>query len=329
MPGVGVIINPHASGNRRRPGTAQRLATIVGDDGDVLVTQDLNELDRGLRSFHDRDFGIVAVSGGDGSMCYVVSRAIEIWGADRLPMFVALRGGTINNIARSVGGAARPEVMMSRVMDEYRGGGRWQIVERPLLCVNGSVYGSIVGAGLITHFLDKYYAAERPSPATAAALLIRCGISWLARTDFINQVVPRIPGRARCDETPLPFGAFTLILASSATHIGLGVRPFYLSGRKHGYFHLLAGDPTPGQLLSRLGHFWRGFPAGLSTLYDSMARYVRVEFVEPQAYTVDGELLPPVAVLEIESGPTAQFIAGLRVGAMLAADRVATQVPVQ
>ncbi|HYC01532.1 MAG TPA: diacylglycerol kinase family protein [Candidatus Limnocylindrales bacterium] len=329
MPGVGVILNPHASGNRRRAGASERISAIVGEDGEVVVTQDLSALDSALQGFHDRDFDVVAVSGGDGSMCFVVSRAMSIWGADRLPMFVALRGGTINNISRSVGGPSRPEAMMAAVMAGYRRGRAFRIVERPLLCVNGQVYGSIVGAGLITHFLDKYYAARKPSPATAAALLVRCGISWLARTDFIHDVVPRIPGRARCDETPLPFKEFTLILASSATHIGLGVRPFYLSGRKHGYFHLLAGNPTPGQLLSRLGHFWRGFPCGLDTLYDSMARYVRVEFETPQGFTVDGELLPPVTVLEIESGPTARFISGMVPMAAFASARANADVGLQ
>ncbi|TFH29217.1 MAG: hypothetical protein E4H00_07345 [Myxococcales bacterium] len=113
-----------------------------------------------------------------------------------------------------------------------------------------------------------------------------------------------------CDGERVPFRAFTMLLASTVAHIGLGVKPFYLSDRKRGYFHLLAGPAKATELLGRLWRFFRGFPAGLDTLYDTMAREVIVEFAEPTAYTINGELLDPVRELRLRQGPRVSFILG-------------------
>jgi diacylglycerol kinase family enzyme len=310
MSGIGVVVNPRASGNRGRPDMAARLAAVVGGDGEVVQTENLEALDLALRRFHERGFEVLALSGGDGSLCHAISRAVGYWGEDGLPAFVPLRGGTINNVSRSIGGPARPEALLGKVMSAYRSRRAFSTMERPLLRVNGMVYGSIVGAGLITHFLEEYYEGSRPGPLRAAGLLVHCGVSWLTGSPFLRRIVPTLKGRAECDGEDLAWEEYTLILASSVRHIGLGVQPFYLSGRKRGYFHVLAGPPTPGQLLSRLPRFRRGFPAGLDTLYDNIARRFRVEFAEPQSFTVDGELFPSVRVLEIEAGPAVRFVRG-------------------
>jgi diacylglycerol kinase family enzyme len=283
---------------------------VVGGDGEVVQTENLEALDQALERFHERGFGILAVSGGDGSLCHAISRAVGVWGENDLPHFVALRGGTINNVSRTIGGPSLPEAFLGKVMSSYRARREFHTMDRPLLRVNDEIYGSIVGAGLITHFLEEYYEGPNPGPVSAAGLLVRCGMSWVAGGEFIRRIVPTLKGRAECDGAPLSFDEYTLVLASSVRHIGLGVQPFYLSGRKEGYFHVLAGPASPGQLLRRLPRFRRGFPAGLDTLYDNMARRFRIEFAEPQSFTVDGELFPNVRVLTIEAGPAVRFIRG-------------------
>jgi len=310
MGGIGVVLNPNAAGSRGPGCEVERLTQLIGGSGEVAVTADLDELEAVLRRFHDNGFDIVAVCGGDGSMCHAVSRIVHIWGEWRLPDFVALRGGTINNIARTVGGPARPDEMMEGIVAACTAGRPLASVDRPLIRVNGSLYGNVVGAGLITGFLEHYYRARKPGPLSAAALLARCGLSWMVGGKLIGAVVPRISARAQCDGEVLPFDVFTIVLASSVSHIGLGITPFYLSGRKRGYFHVLAGPASTGQLLGRVPRFRRGFPAGLDSLYDNMAQRFRVEFTSPQSYTIDGELFGPVSVLELESGPTVRFLKG-------------------
>ena len=67
MGGIGVIVNPHASGNKRRPRRVSRFQAIVGDDGEVFETTDLQHLDEVLIGLREREIKILAVCGGDGS----------------------------------------------------------------------------------------------------------------------------------------------------------------------------------------------------------------------------------------------------------------------
>ena len=311
MPGIGVLVNPHASGNRRRPGRVERFRAIVGDDGEVVATRDLAHVDEVLAHFHEKRVDIIAVCGGDGSFYHVVSRVVKVWGADALPLLLPLRGGTINNLSRTIRARRRrPESMLAHVVKDYRHGRTHEVTQRDLIAVNGTDYGYIVGAGLITNFLRLYYSGRSPGPVSAFALLARLGVSNIFRTSLITGVVKPFDADVVCDGERVPFRAFTMILASTVAHIGLGVKPFYLSARKRGYFHLLAGPSTPGQLLGRLDRFFRGFPAGLETLHDTMARTVTIEFAEPTAYTINGELLEPVRKLELTPGPRVSFISG-------------------
>ena len=311
MGGIGVIVNPHASGNKRRPRRVSRFRAIVGDDGEVFETTDLQHLDKVLIELREREVEILAVCGGDGSFFHAVSRVISLWEARPLPLLLPLRAGTINNLARTLGARRRrAESMLAHVVKDYRQGQTHEIVQRDLIRVNGEHYGYIFGAGLITNFLRLYYSGRRPGPARAFGLLIVCGISWIFGTSLIHAVVNTIEADIECDGERVPFRGYTMILASTVEHIGLGVKPFYLSARKPGHFHLLAGGSSAGQLLGRLWRFFRGFPADLDSLYDNIARRVVIEFAQPQAFTINGDILDPVRVVTLESGPRVSFIRG-------------------
>ncbi|TFH29218.1 MAG: hypothetical protein E4H00_07350 [Myxococcales bacterium] len=164
MAGFGVILNPHASGNRRRPRRLERFCSIVGTDGEVVATRDLADVEQTLRRFHESEFDIIAVCGGDGSFYHVVSRIVRIWGSAALPLLLPLRGGTINNLARTIRARRRrPESMLAHVVKDFRQGRTHEITYRDLIEVNGVDYGYIVGAGLITNFLRLYYSGKNPA----------------------------------------------------------------------------------------------------------------------------------------------------------------------
>jgi len=311
MGGIGVIVNPHARGNTRRPRRVARFKSIVGADGEVVATSDLAELDIVLARFRDDGVEIVAVCGGDGSFFHVVSRMVRLWGERPLPLLLPLRAGTINNLARTIGARRRrAESMLAHVLKDYRQGRTHEVTQRDLIRVNGEHYGYIVGAGLITNFLRLYYSGRKPGPVRAFGLLVVCGFSWIFGTSLIGGVVNTIEADVDCDGERVPHRGYTMILASSVAHIGLGVKPFYLSARKRGYYHLLAGSCTAGQLLGKLPRFFRGFPAGLDNLYDNLAARVVIEFAEPQAFTINGDILDPVRVLTLEAGPRVSFVRG-------------------
>ena len=311
MAGFGVIINPHARGNRWNPRRLERFEAILGEDGEAVATKDLDNLHEVLRRFHADGREIIAICGGDGSFYHAVTAVIEIWGVDNTPLLLPLRGGTINNLARTIGARRkRPESMLAHVVKDFRQGRTHEVTVRDLIRVNGEAYGYIIGAGLIVNFLRLYYSTRKPGPASAFGLLVVLAFSNLFGTSLISGVVRRFEADVMVDGERIPFRSFSLFLASTVEHIGLGVKPFYLSARKRGYYHIIGGPSTPGELLRRLWRFFRGFPSGLDTLYDSMAKKTVVEFSEPQPYTINGDICDPVDVLVLEPGCRVRFVSG-------------------
>ena len=311
MAGIGVVINPHARGNRRKPRRRKLFEAIVGDVGTVVETGDLQELDAALAAFHAGNIEVLAVCGGDGSVFHLLSRAIDLWGEDALPPLLPLRGGTINNLSRSIGARIRrPEAMLAHVVEGLRGGRAPVLAHRDLIRVNRRDYGYVVGVGAVVRFLDLYYRARRPGPLSAFVLLVRLGLSWMFKTASIKEVMEPVEAEVCCDGSRLPFAGYSILIAASVAHLGLGVRPFYLSGTVPGRYHLLAGPSSAGRLLARLGHFALGLPARLDDLHDTAAGEVKAEFSRPQPITINGDILEPVTCLHLEAGPRVAFVSG-------------------
>ncbi len=309
MPGVGIIVNPHASGNRRRPHRVARMRAILGEEGEVVATDGLETLDQALVRFRDRAVDLVAVCGGDGSVHHVLTRMVPIWGQRPLPAILPLRAGTMNDLAATVGcGLRAPEAALARLVEDRRHGRAPNQIERNLIRVNGSGYGYIVGAGLIVNFLRLYYQGRRPGRLRALWLLVLVGCSWLVGSRLVHEVCDPIEATVESDGRALSTDRYTLLIAGSILHIGLGVKPFYRSAVDGRWFHLLAGGSTPGELLGRLWRFYRGRPSELASLHDVSARRVRIRFASPCAYTINGELFDPVRVLELDLGPRITFV---------------------
>ncbi len=307
---IGVVINPRAAGNRRRPGRAQRFREIVGQTGEVAATASVAELEDALRRFRERSVKVLAICGGDGSIYHTLAKALEVWGQRAMPQVLLLKAGTINNIARNFVRPGRSaEASLESTVAGLNAGRRPATRPSTLIRVNGGLYGHIVGAGPVARYLELYYRGRWPGPLRAVLLLLVLGMSWILRTALTRELMEPFEAEVECDGRRLGFTSFSILLASTVEHIGLGVRPFYRAKATGGAFHLLAGPATAGQLLGHLPRFMRGKPARLASLYDSSASRVIVRFASPQPLTINGELLDRVTRLELETGPRLELLA--------------------
>lgn len=309
MSGIGVVLNPHARANRRSRDRAQVFAATLGEDGLVRQTGSLEEVEEAAREFHRRGIDLLAVCGGDGSFFRALSALVRAYGADPLPLFLPLRAGSMNTIARSVGcRRGSPERVLAHVAADYRAGRPFEQTERHLIEVNGEHFGFMVGAGVVVNFLQVYYAAGQSGPWAAAKLFTRLCVSGLSRTAFSRGLLQPVEADIDCDDERVPHRRFNFIYASSITDIGLGLKATYLATRKRGYFHLLAGPLDPRHVLPRLSRLRQGLPLEIDELYDNIARHVRVEFSRPSHYMIDGDVLEAVPRLELVTGPRLTII---------------------
>src|SRR5207245_10933366 len=124
VPGIGVIINPHARANRNGGAErVRRLAEIVGGDGAVRVTESLPAIQDVAREFRARGTEVLAICGGDGSYHCTLTGFRAVYGDAPLPLLLPLRAGTINYVSDAIGGRRRgPEQVLARRGRAHRRG---------------------------------------------------------------------------------------------------------------------------------------------------------------------------------------------------------------
>jgi diacylglycerol kinase family enzyme len=307
--GIGVVVNPHAGKNRRPHGRLERFADTVGADGVVRCPGTLAEMAAVAAELRQRRVDILAVCGGDGSFFRALTAVVRAYDGDALPRFLALQAGSMNTIARSAGcRRGRPERTLARVVADYRAGRPPATAERDLLQVGGGHFGFMVGAGAIVGFLRAYYGGGGRGPLAAARTLAHVVASAARGSALARGVLEPVEADIDCDGERVPHRRFNVIYASSITDIGLGFKATYLATRRRGCFHLLAGRVGARQVVRRLPRLRRGRPLEISSLYDSLARRVRVEFPRPTDYMIDGDVLGPVTRLEVVNGPRLSII---------------------
>src|SRR5687768_275022 len=103
MSGIGIITNPHSKLNKRNPRRAELLGYIVGERGQLEITNTLADLERVAHEFREKKIHTLAISGGDGTICRTLTALIHAYGEVPLPRVALLRGGTINVLANNLG----------------------------------------------------------------------------------------------------------------------------------------------------------------------------------------------------------------------------------
>ena len=312
MPGIGVIINPHARANRNGGAErARRLAEIVGGDGAVRVTESLPAIQDVAREFRAQGTEVLAICGGDGSYHCTLTGFRAVYGDAPLPLLLPLRAGTINYISDAIGGRrGRPEQALARVVRDYRRGRVYETTERDLLRVNGAENGFVLSFGTAVNFLRMYYAREKQGVFQATLLLTRLILSALVGTHSARAVFQATGADVEVDGAPIPFRQFTFFFAATVDRIALGFRPTYLGARKPGYFHVLGGPIRAIRLIRRAVRIYRGFPTGEAELFDNLARQLSIRFFKPEHYMIDGDILPPVGRLDVDVACRVTLIRG-------------------
>lgn len=302
MPGIGVVVNPHARANRNGADErAQRLAEVVGGDGVVRVTGSLAAIEEVAREFRAQGTEVLAICGGDGSYHCTLTAFRGVYGDAPLPLLLPLRAGTINYVSDAIGGRrGRPEQILARAVRDYRRGRVYETTERDLLRVNGGESGFVLSFGSAVNFLRLYYAREKQGVWQAARLLTRLIGSALAGTHSARAVFQATAADLEVDGEPVPFRQFNLFFAATVDRIALGFRPTYLGARKRGYFHVVGGPIPATRLIRHALRIYRGFPINEPSFYDNLARRVVIRFFRPEHYMIDGDILEPLERLEVD-----------------------------
>lgn len=157
---IGLLYNPLSGTNRRDPallpGAVAGLAEVV-----LREVRTPAEVTAALAAFAARDLGVVAVSGGDGTVQAALTALYAGPARRPRPHLVALAAGTTNMIAGDVGHPGDQVWALRRLAHWLRTGvGRVVRLERPVLHLavpgHGPQCGLFCGVGLISRGVGFY-----------------------------------------------------------------------------------------------------------------------------------------------------------------------------
>ncbi len=299
---IGVVVNPHALGVRRRRGLRGRLEALLGRHGEVVETRTPAELAATLDRFFALGVTLLATCGGDGTNLLTLTEMVRAWRGAPLPTIAILRGGTVNTVANNLDIRGEPDEIFARLVSHVARGQEVPMRGQDLLSVNGR-YGFLFASLMGARFLEAYYGGPLPGPAWAALLAARTVASSLVMGRFSRWLFAptslslEVDGLLRHDMTRP-----RLLLASTVPDVGIGMRVTWQAGLQPGRFHLVASELSPTRMALQFDKVLFGRPLAGGPHLDLLAARARIVFAEPQSYTLDGDLFRET-VVEVAVGP--------------------------
>ncbi len=324
---IAVVSNPHAARHKARV-DAGRLRRSLGKRGVVYETTSLDALGDAVRDFLDRGVDYVAISGGDGTLNWVLNEALAVLGdADKLPSFLPTNGGTIDFVARKVGIEGRAEDIVEALVQGLDAGRDPTTTRLDSLQLQGtrcapggtsepfSRLGFALAAGGIgQRFFSKYYLEPHLGARAIVKVVARAVASHAASKlplpvperylsygrDVFRATVARVivDGKELEDREhgAIHAGAFDVSLG--------GVFRVFPLARERGRIHFQAGGIVPSEMIRALPDLARGGAIRSERLTEvSGAEMIVIADGELLAPIIDGELFEHVERLEVRSGP--------------------------
>jgi hypothetical protein len=333
---IGVITNPHSRKNRGRPDRVGVLQQIVGDLGQVRQTAGPESIKPVLREFLRRRARFWVSDGGDGALHWMLRMGLEVLEEDEfagrsLPLALPTNGGTIDFVAHNVGIRGNAESILQTLGRALRSGRRIEEVEVDSMLVEGLQatgtgdqpfrtlgFASAAG-GVGQRFFSKYYEARDPSPRTIVEVVAKT-VASLPVTRTPLRHLPGVPAEfksyaetlfrpTRCrvvlDGVPQQGTEWTGIhVASMSINLGNVLR-FFGGGDVDGQLHVIAGAPSPLQVIRNLPRMHRGQAMVGPQVVDRPCQELSMQALGPEllAPVIDGECYHDLRRVSFRLGP--------------------------
>lgn len=301
--------------NRRARHLVQHgpLLRVYRDFGSRLAlheTESPGALPDLMRQIKGDGADVVVFAGGDGAYMAGVTALRDAYGDEAMPEVGLAPGGTVSTTARNWGLEGPLEPYARRLLEDTLAGVS-RTTTRPTLRVTddagGDRIGFIWGAGLVARFFDAYYDQPHAGYVGAARLVARIFVG----SPFGGKLARRVLTPVRCtlivDGRHQVARGYSLMAASVVKNLGLHMEVLYRAAEDPKLVHFVAsplGAPLlgPQMPLVLAGKRLRG-----KDHVDTLAREAVVQFPEPDAYVLDGDVYGCSRVT-VAAGPTIQLV---------------------
>ncbi len=317
-----VFVNPGSRANRRDPGCADRFSSILGETGRVVTPTGLEALSQEARRVVDSSPSVIGIHGGDGTLHWTIGELIRAYAGRPLPPVAVLPGGTMNVVASSLGIRVRAERLLEELAATRRAGQVPQTIHRrclKVLCAPAGAantpaaceinYGFVFGTGLISNFLEEYYAKHGYGAVRAGWILMRTVLSAVTTKRLADRVFRQFRGEVLVDDHKLPWPALVGVGAATVTEVGLGFKLNHRADDDPDRFGVLAISCPPLSLMLDLAAVRAGNGISPKRAWSAVASRMTIA---PEAggcaYTIDGDLYRTDGPISVEVGPPLDFV---------------------
>ena len=310
MAGIGIITNPNSKLNIKKPTRGLLLGYIVGQFGNLEITNSVDDLGRVAQLFKQQSIEILAINGGDGTISRTLTAFIRAYGAKDLPKVLVLRGGTINMLADNLGIRGTPEEILVRMLECQSGLRPKEIRSLATLSVGGQA-GFLFGNGLIARYLEEFYR-QKSGPAGAIMLILKIYFKWIFTPAKYRALVREESYRVAFDGQDSPTASKSLaMMISTVEKAPLGFRVFPEASSDLGRFQYFSLEMSPSSLPWRLVFAFLRNRSG--RFFGKVSRTASTAVIAAESgrqfYTLDGELFTaPAGRLAVGVGPVVQFV---------------------
>jgi hypothetical protein len=301
-----VVLRNRRAGLGGRPGLAPSLAGTLPAPVTLLETTGPEDLAAAAARILDRPPSVLALWGGDGTVTGTLSALIAAGSGRALPPLLLLPGGTVNVIAREVGGRGSARAMLGRLIDRLAKDEAIARRTRTVIRCGGRA-GFLFGVGLIPNFHALYNDSGAGGSRRAASVLARLTLDavWggrLARSLFVP-----FGARLTADGRLAAEGTWTNLSAGGIEGLGFGFRPYLRAAELPGGFHWVAHALTPRTAVLELPRVRLG--RGISRAEQGVARRVVIELDRSLRWGFDGDTFDAAERLVLEGGLSVELLA--------------------
>jgi diacylglycerol kinase family enzyme len=308
---LGIILNPKSRANLKNPSRIKYYRNISNEILEVRATESFEDLTRTAREFKRRRVPYIGISGGDGTIHQVITACINAYAPSAIPPVLLLGDGTMNNIFSSVGIKGHGVSVLSRFVHAVKSN-KFGIQERLTMKIDDR-YCFLFGCGLTTNFLHAAYDGKKGNLKNIQVILkcIREVISTGFGKDSDSLVLMRpLIAKMYTSGIPISLEKLLVVLAGTVEKVGMGFRPMSKALHRKGYFHLLATDIKPMQLLGNLRKIGtgKGYRIKNDRFIDIITDEIEIISKNPFEYTMDGDMYQCDGRLKMVSGPSVRFL---------------------
>ncbi len=312
LPPVGVILNPRSHRNKGHE------LEIIDEPGVFTVMPGSKpELESALADFARREIGILAISGGDGTIRDVLTRAAPFFG-DKWPHIVILPKGKTNALAIDLGLPAKWSLLEAlAVASEGRSTVRRPIIIDRLDAEQRHLFGFILGAGVFNAAIEAGQVAHRfgAFQSLAVGMTAVFGVvqalfgfgagPWRRPWEMqllVNKEMQELPRSPYGTAGTRFFAGFTTL-----TKFPVGLKPFPGKSNDREILYLVMDAPLRRAVAMVPPVLFGHYPSFLPEIGIHRGAVEELEMDLADSFILDGETFP-AGKYRVSSGPELRFI---------------------